>query len=126
MRKLFNSDNPEPLLVTVGDVEGRAAIEVQLALLSELRRPSVVSDRVIIDPEFARRIAADEFSPELLLPVFKNARRIEVQTDKEQDEYKAVIGKPTGGNISRKGVAKFILDSLESEKYVKDVVTLFR
>ena len=46
--------------------------------------------------------------------------------NKEQDEYKAVIGKPTGGNISRKGVAKFILDSLESEKYVKDVVTLFR
>jgi uncharacterized protein YbjT (DUF2867 family) len=46
--------------------------------------------------------------------------------DKDSDEYKAVIGKPTGGSISRKGVAKFILDSLESEKYVKEVVTLFR
>jgi len=46
--------------------------------------------------------------------------------DKDSDEYKAVVGKPTGGNISRKGVAKFILDSLESEKYVKNVVTLFR
>jgi uncharacterized protein YbjT (DUF2867 family) len=46
--------------------------------------------------------------------------------DKDSDEYKAVIGKPTGGSISRKGVAKFILDSLESEKFVKEVVTLFR
>ncbi len=46
--------------------------------------------------------------------------------DKDNDEYTAVVGKPTGGSISRKGVAKFILDSLESEKYVKDVVTLFK
>jgi len=46
--------------------------------------------------------------------------------DKDSDEYQAVIGKPTGGSISRKAVAKFIIDSLESEKYVKDVVTLFR
>jgi putative NADH-flavin reductase len=46
--------------------------------------------------------------------------------DKDSDEYRAVIGKPTSGNISRKGVARFILDSLESEKYVKEVVTLFR
>ena len=46
--------------------------------------------------------------------------------DKDSDEYKAVVGKPTGGNINRKGVAKFILDSLESEKYVKDVVTLYK
>ena len=46
--------------------------------------------------------------------------------DKDSDEYKAVVGKPTGGNISRKGVAKFILDSLESEKYVRYCVTLFR
>ncbi|MEI7724678.1 MAG: NAD(P)H-binding protein [Bacteroidota bacterium] len=46
--------------------------------------------------------------------------------DKDSDEYTAVVGKPTGGSISRKAVAKFILDSLESEKYVKDVVTLFR
>jgi uncharacterized protein YbjT (DUF2867 family) len=44
--------------------------------------------------------------------------------DKDSDEYKAVLGKPTGGNISRKGVAKFILDSLESEKFVRDTVTL--
>ena len=47
-------------------------------------------------------------------------------SDKDQANYKAVIGKPTGGSISRKGVAKFILDSLESEKYVKEVVTLFK
>ena len=46
--------------------------------------------------------------------------------DKDSDEYKAVIGKPSGGSISRKGVAKFILDSLKSEKYVKEVVTLYR
>ena len=46
--------------------------------------------------------------------------------DKDSDEYKAVVGKTTGGNINRKGVAKFILDSLESEKYVKDVVTLYK
>lgn len=46
--------------------------------------------------------------------------------DKDSDEYKAVIGKPRGGSISRKGVAKFILDTLESEKHVKEVVTLFR
>jgi uncharacterized protein YbjT (DUF2867 family) len=46
--------------------------------------------------------------------------------DKDNDEYTAVVGKPTGGSISRKAVAKFILDSLESEKYVKDVVTLFK
>jgi uncharacterized protein YbjT (DUF2867 family) len=46
--------------------------------------------------------------------------------DKDVNEYTAVVGKPTGGNVSRKGVAKFILDSLESEKYVKDVVTLFK
>ena len=46
--------------------------------------------------------------------------------DKDSDEYKAVIGKPSGGSISRKGVAKFILDSLESEKYIKEIVTLFR
>ena len=46
--------------------------------------------------------------------------------DKDSDEYKAVIGKPSGGSISRKGVAKFILDALESEKHIKEVVTLFR
>ena len=46
--------------------------------------------------------------------------------DKDNEEYAALVGKPKGINISRKAVAKFILDSLESEKYVKDVVTLFR
>jgi uncharacterized protein YbjT (DUF2867 family) len=46
--------------------------------------------------------------------------------DKDADEYTAVVGKPTSGSISRKAVAKFILDSLESEKYVRDCVTLFR
>jgi putative NADH-flavin reductase len=44
--------------------------------------------------------------------------------DKDSDEYKATIGKPTSGSISRKGVAKFLLDSLESEKFVRDTVTL--
>jgi uncharacterized protein YbjT (DUF2867 family) len=44
--------------------------------------------------------------------------------DKDVDEYTAVIGKPTGGNISRKAVAKFILDALESGTYVRDTVTL--
>ena len=46
--------------------------------------------------------------------------------DKGPDEYKAVVGKPSGGSISRNGVAKFILDSLESDKYVIECVTLFR
>jgi putative NADH-flavin reductase len=44
--------------------------------------------------------------------------------DKDSDEYNATIGKPTSGSISRKGVAKFILDALESEKYFRDTVTL--
>jgi len=44
--------------------------------------------------------------------------------DKDVDTYKASIGKPTGGSISRKAVAKFILDALESGKYEKEVVTL--
>jgi len=46
--------------------------------------------------------------------------------DKDSDEYTAIIGKPKSGSISRKGVAKFILDALESEKYVRDVVSLSR
>ncbi len=41
-------------------------------------------------------------------------------------DYTATIGKPAGGNISRKAVAKFILDALKSGKYVKDCVTLSR
>jgi putative NADH-flavin reductase len=44
--------------------------------------------------------------------------------DKDDDGYKAVIGKPTRGYISRKGVARFILDALESGTYIKQVVTL--
>lgn len=44
--------------------------------------------------------------------------------DKDVDAYKAIIGKPTGGSISRKAVAKFTLDVIESGKYEKDVVTL--
>jgi hypothetical protein len=44
--------------------------------------------------------------------------------DKESDKYNATIGKPLSGSISRKGVAKFILDALESGKYVRDTVTL--
>jgi putative NADH-flavin reductase len=44
--------------------------------------------------------------------------------DKDSDEYNATIGKPSAGSISRKATAKFILDALESEKYVRDTVTL--
>ena len=44
--------------------------------------------------------------------------------DKVSDAYKAAIGKPTSGSISRKGVARFILDALESGKFVRDTVTL--
>jgi len=45
--------------------------------------------------------------------------------NKETDNYTATLGKPKGGSISRTGVAKFTLDALEQEKYVKDVVTLY-
>ena len=45
--------------------------------------------------------------------------------NKEKDKYTATLGKPKGGSISRKGVAKFTLDALETEKYVRDVVTLY-
>ena len=45
--------------------------------------------------------------------------------NKEKDKYTATLGKPKGGSISRKGVAKFTLDALEQEKYVRDVVTLY-
>ena len=44
---------------------------------------------------------------------------------KETDKYTATLGKPKGGSISRAGVAKFTLDAIETEKYVRDVVTLF-
>lgn len=45
--------------------------------------------------------------------------------NKESDKYTAKLGKPKGGSISRTGVAKFTLDALETEKYVRDLVTLF-
>ncbi len=45
-------------------------------------------------------------------------------TNKESNVYKAVSGKPTGGSISRAGVAKFALDSLETGKNIREVVTL--
>ena len=44
--------------------------------------------------------------------------------NKDNDGYQVSVGKPTGGSISRKAVAKFILDALESGKYEKVVVTL--
>jgi putative NADH-flavin reductase len=45
--------------------------------------------------------------------------------DKDIDTYTVTTGKPTGSGISRKGVARFILDALESGKYIKECVTLF-
>ena len=44
--------------------------------------------------------------------------------DKDTDVYYVSTGKPTGSAISRKGVAKFILDVLESGKYTREVVTI--
>jgi len=44
--------------------------------------------------------------------------------NKDNDTYQVSVGKPTGHGISRKAVAKFILDALESGKYEKEVVTL--
>jgi uncharacterized protein YbjT (DUF2867 family) len=46
-------------------------------------------------------------------------------TNKDFEEYKAIIGKPSGGYVSRKGVARFILDALESGDYKNQVVTLY-
>jgi uncharacterized protein YbjT (DUF2867 family) len=46
-------------------------------------------------------------------------------TNKDFEEYKAIIGKPSGGYVSRKGVARFILDAMESGDYKKQVVTLY-
>ena len=45
--------------------------------------------------------------------------------NKDTVDYKTSVGKPRGSSISRKGVATFVLDALESEKYVGDCVTLF-
>jgi hypothetical protein len=44
--------------------------------------------------------------------------------DKDNEEYTATLGKPRNGSVSRMAVAKFILDSLVSVKYVRDTVTL--
>jgi uncharacterized protein YbjT (DUF2867 family) len=46
--------------------------------------------------------------------------------DKDNEEYTAMVGKPSGASISRKAVAKFILDTLESGKFVRDCVTIYR
>jgi len=45
--------------------------------------------------------------------------------NKNTDSYKVSIGKPKGIVISRKGVAKFIIDALESGKYEKECVTVY-
>jgi putative NADH-flavin reductase len=44
--------------------------------------------------------------------------------DKDNDAYTATNAKATSGYISRKGVAKFILDSLEQAKHIKECVTV--
>jgi putative NADH-flavin reductase len=44
--------------------------------------------------------------------------------DKDVYGYKAIIGKATASSISRKGVARFILDALETGEYKKQVVTV--
>jgi putative NADH-flavin reductase len=44
--------------------------------------------------------------------------------DKDLEGYKATMGKPTASSISRKGVARFMLDELESGNYVRQVVAL--
>jgi len=46
-------------------------------------------------------------------------------TNKPSEVYKTSSGKPTGGSISRAGVAKFMLNALETGNYKKEVVTLF-
>lgn len=46
-------------------------------------------------------------------------------TNKENENYKATQGKPAGSGISRAGVARFVLDALESGKNIREVVTLF-
>ena len=45
-------------------------------------------------------------------------------TDKEDESYKVTDARATAPKISRKGVAKFILDSLEQERYIKECVTV--
>jgi len=42
--------------------------------------------------------------------------------NKDIDDYMVSASKLSGSSISRKAVAKFILDSLESGKYEKQIV----
>jgi putative NADH-flavin reductase len=44
--------------------------------------------------------------------------------NKDNETYRVPGGKPNGGGISRKAVAKFILDALESGKYTREFVTI--
>lgn len=46
-------------------------------------------------------------------------------SNKDTVDYKTSAGKPSGSSISRKAMATFVLDALESEKYVGDCVTLY-
>jgi hypothetical protein len=46
-------------------------------------------------------------------------------SNKDSDAYLVTAGKPSGGSISRKGVAKFVVDILESEEYIGECVTLY-
>jgi len=46
--------------------------------------------------------------------------------NKEDEAYSATNGAPLGGNISRKAVARFVLDTLESGSYKESCVTLSR
>jgi putative NADH-flavin reductase len=45
-------------------------------------------------------------------------------TDKDDASYKITDARATAPKISRKGVAKFILDSIEQEKYIRECVTV--
>jgi hypothetical protein len=38
--------------------------------------------------------------------------------------FAATTGKPSAGSVSRKGVARFILDAIESGKYINQFVGL--
>jgi putative NADH-flavin reductase len=48
-----------------------------------------------------------------------------ILNNKNTDFYKVSVGKPKGSGISRKGVAKFIIDALESGRYEKECVTVY-
>lgn len=44
--------------------------------------------------------------------------------DRENAGYKVSLGRPTGGYISRRGVAAFIVEALESGSHIHECVTL--